>query len=63
MRHRSLLVGASAVLALFFLSIALLAYLGEDSERLKTGLLWVTGVSVLLFGACVWWDRKQNKQK
>jgi uncharacterized membrane protein YdjX (TVP38/TMEM64 family) len=43
--------------------IALLAYLGEDSERLKTGLLWVTGVSVLLFAGYVWWDQKRNKQK
>ncbi|MDU0372696.1 TVP38/TMEM64 family protein [Hymenobacter endophyticus] len=43
--------------------IALLAYLGEDSERLKTGLLWVTGVSVVLFGAYVWWDRNRTKQK
>ncbi|RSK43618.1 TVP38/TMEM64 family protein [Hymenobacter perfusus] len=43
--------------------IALLAYLGEDSERLKTGLLWVTGISVVLFGAYVWWDRNRTKQK
>lgn len=43
--------------------IALLAYLGEDSERLKSGLLWVTGISVVLFGAYVWWDRNRAKQK
>ncbi|GAB3236855.1 hypothetical protein GCM10027346_27580 [Hymenobacter seoulensis] len=43
--------------------IALLAYLGEDSERLKTGLLWVTAVSILLFGAYVWWDRKHGVRK
>ncbi|RSK23993.1 TVP38/TMEM64 family protein [Hymenobacter metallilatus] len=43
--------------------IALLAYLGEDSERLKSGLLWVTGVSVLLFGGYIWWDRQRTKQK
>ncbi|HEX8425400.1 TVP38/TMEM64 family protein [Hymenobacter sp.] len=41
--------------------IALLAYLGEDSKRLKTGLLWVSGVSLLLFGAYVWWDRRRQK--
>lgn len=41
--------------------IALLAYLGEDSKRLKTGLLWVSGVSVLLFGAYVWWDHRRQK--
>lgn len=43
--------------------IALLAYLGEDSARLKSGLLWVTGISLVLFGAYVWWDRKHNPQK
>lgn len=41
--------------------IALLAYLGEDSNRLKTGLLWVSGISLLLFGAYVWWDRRRQK--
>lgn len=41
--------------------IALLAYLGEESNRLKTGLLWVSGVSVLLFGGYVWWDRRRQK--
>ncbi|WBO86460.1 TVP38/TMEM64 family protein [Hymenobacter yonginensis] len=41
--------------------IALLAYLGEESNRLKTGLLWVSGVSLLLFGGYVWWDRRRQK--
>ena len=41
--------------------IALLAYLGEESNRLKTGLLWVSGVSLLLFGAYVWWDQRRQK--
>jgi uncharacterized membrane protein YdjX (TVP38/TMEM64 family) len=41
--------------------IALLAYLGENSQRLKTGLLWVTGVSLLLFGAYIWWDKRRAK--
>lgn len=43
--------------------IALLAYLGEDSARLKSGLLWVTGGSLLLFGAYVWWDRSRMHKK
>lgn len=43
--------------------IALLAYLGEDSERLKSGLLWVTVISLLLFGAYIWWDRTRNRKK
>ncbi|TGE24039.1 TVP38/TMEM64 family protein [Hymenobacter aquaticus] len=37
--------------------IALLAWLGEDSDRLKTGLWWVSGISLVLFGAYVWWDK------
>jgi uncharacterized membrane protein YdjX (TVP38/TMEM64 family) len=43
--------------------IALLAYLGEESNRLKTGLLWVSGVSLLLFGAYVWWDQRRQKSQ
>ncbi|WP_045687080.1 TVP38/TMEM64 family protein [Hymenobacter sp. AT01-02] len=43
--------------------IALLAYLGEESQRLKTGLLWVSGVSVVLFGAYIWWDRRRKREK
>ncbi|MBC6698548.1 TVP38/TMEM64 family protein [Hymenobacter sp. BT190] len=41
--------------------IALLAYLGEESNRLKTGLLWVSGISLVLFGGYVWWDRRRQK--
>lgn len=41
--------------------IALLAYLGQESNRLKTGLLWVSGVSLLLFGGYVWWDQRRQK--
>ncbi len=41
--------------------IALLAYLGQDSERLKTGLLWISGVGLLLFGAYVWWAKTHEK--
>jgi uncharacterized membrane protein YdjX (TVP38/TMEM64 family) len=43
--------------------IALLAYLGEESNRLKTGLLWVSGVSVVLFGGYVWWDQRRQKSR
>lgn len=41
--------------------IALLAYLGENSERLKTGLLWVTAVSLVVFGAYIWWDKHRQQ--
>ncbi|MCB2379572.1 TVP38/TMEM64 family protein [Hymenobacter sp. BT635] len=41
--------------------IVLLAWLGENSDRLKTGLWWVSGISLLLFGAYVWWDKRRSK--
>ncbi|GAB2465657.1 hypothetical protein GCM10011375_34120 [Hymenobacter qilianensis] len=41
--------------------IALLAYLGEENDRLKSGLLWVSGVSLVLFGWYVWWDKRRQK--
>ncbi|MCC3158409.1 TVP38/TMEM64 family protein [Hymenobacter sp. 15J16-1T3B] len=40
--------------------IGLLAYLGQDGQRLKTGLLWVSGVGLLLFGAYIWWDKTRR---
>ena len=43
--------------------IALLAYLGDNNDRLKSGLLWVSGVSVVLFGAYVWWDKRRAAAK
>lgn len=41
--------------------IALLAYLGDNNDRLKSGLLWVSGVSVVLFAGYVWWDKSRQK--
>lgn len=41
--------------------IALLAYLGQDSDRLKTGLLWVSGVGLLFFGGYIWWSKTHKK--
>ncbi|GAB2959291.1 hypothetical protein GCM10027048_28300 [Hymenobacter coalescens] len=40
--------------------IGLLAYLGQDSDRLKTGLLWVSGVGLLIFAAYIWWDKRHH---
>ena len=42
--------------------IALLAYLGQDSQRLKTGLLWVSGVGIVLFGGYIWWTKTHKKE-
>ncbi|WP_029034852.1 TVP38/TMEM64 family protein [Salinimicrobium terrae] len=38
--------------------IIFVAYLGGDYERLKTGLIWTSIVSLVLFVAFVWWDKK-----
>jgi uncharacterized membrane protein YdjX (TVP38/TMEM64 family) len=41
--------------------IGFVAYLGESSERLKTGLIWASVVSIIGFGIYVWWDRRNGK--
>lgn len=38
-----------------------LAIIGENTARLKQGLLWSSLVSLIGFGAYLWWDRKRNK--
>ena len=43
--------------------IIFIAYLGGDYERLKTGLIWTSVVSLVLFIAFVWWDKKIRKDK
>ncbi|GAA0189137.1 hypothetical protein GCM10009122_48920 [Fulvivirga kasyanovii] len=40
-----------------------IAYLGENSERLRTGLLWGSIVSIVLFVLYVWWDKRRRKKK
>lgn len=43
--------------------IIFIAYLGGDYERLKTGLIWTSIISLVLFIAFVWWDKKVRKDK
>lgn len=43
--------------------IIFIAYLGGDYERLKTGLIWASIISLVLFVAFVWWDTKVRKNK
>lgn len=38
--------------------IIFIAYLGGDYDRLKTGLIWASIISLVLFIAFVWWDKK-----
>lgn len=42
--------------------IIFIAYLGGNYERLKTGLIWTSIVSILLFILFVWWDKKFRKK-
>ena len=41
----------------------LIGYLGENWERLKTGLIWVSAISIVLFVGYVIYDRKKNPYK
>ncbi len=43
--------------------IIFIAYLGGDYERLKTGLIWTSIISLVLFVVFVWWDKKIRKNK
>jgi uncharacterized membrane protein YdjX (TVP38/TMEM64 family) len=43
--------------------IIFIAYLGGNYERLKTGLIWASVISLVLFIAFVWWDKKVRKDK
>ncbi|MDX1602968.1 MAG: TVP38/TMEM64 family protein [Salinimicrobium sediminis] len=43
--------------------IIFIAYLGGDYERLKTGLIWTSVISLVLFIAFVWWDKKRRNRK
>lgn len=40
---------------------AFIAYLGKSTDSLKTGLLWGSVVSLILFGGYIYWDKKINK--
>ena len=43
--------------------IIFVAYLGGDYERLKTGLIWTSVISLVLFIAFIWWDKKVRKDR
>ncbi len=43
--------------------IIFIAYLGGDYDRLKTGLIWTSVISLILFIAFVWWDKKKRSHK
>lgn len=41
----------------------LIAYLGETNGRLKSGLIWVSAISLVGFILYVWWDQKRTKNE
>lgn len=38
-----------------------IALLGNDNDRLKTGLLWASVTSLVIFGVYIWWDKSRKK--
>ena len=40
-----------------------IAILGRSTDQLKSGLLWGSLVSLVLFGAYVFWDKNKRKNK
>lgn len=52
----------AATMAGIFPLTVLIAYLGQNIERLKTGLIWGSIISIVLFAAFVWWDKQRSKK-
>lgn len=42
---------------------ALIAYLGENNDRLINGLIWVSAITLVGFIGYVWWDKKRAKSR
>ena len=40
----------------------LIALTGRNIDSLKSGLLWGSLVSLVLFGLYIWWDKKQKRK-
>ncbi|WP_321285402.1 TVP38/TMEM64 family protein [uncultured Sunxiuqinia sp.] len=52
-----------ATLAGIFPLAALIGYFGENNDRLKTGLIWVSAVSLILFVIYIIYDSKRKSHK
>lgn len=50
---------AGTALGIFPL-IALLAYLGGNTDRLQRGLIWSSAVCLVGFGLYIWWDHQKR---
>lgn len=42
--------------------IGFIAYLGESTDRLKSGFIWASAISLVGFGLYVWWDQQKSKK-
>lgn len=42
--------------------IALIAFLGQSTDRLKTGMIWVSAACLVGFGIYTWWDQRKAPQ-
>jgi len=42
--------------------IFLIAITGENTDSLKTGLLYGSLLSIIIFGLYIWWDKKHKKE-
>lgn len=40
--------------------ILMIAWFGESFDNLKNGLIWISVISLLLFGLYIWWDKKRS---
>lgn len=40
----------------------LIAWLGEENQRLKDGLIWGGAISIVLFVVYVWWDKRRRAE-
>lgn len=40
--------------------IGFMAYLGESTDRLKTGFIWASAICLVGFGLYIWWDQKKH---
>lgn len=41
--------------------ILLIAITGQNTDSLKTGLLWGSIGSLIIFGAYIWWDKRETR--
>ncbi|MAN58211.1 MAG: hypothetical protein CMC08_00050 [Flavobacteriaceae bacterium] len=51
----------AATMAGIFPLVFFIAVLGQSTDSLKSGLLWGSLISLVIFGGYIYWDKKKNK--